>query len=150
MLGWIREGGEGIPVYLCMENPSVWKKVFGFIPGVEVPTLQEMLDQRVKELWGGKVCRRCGYCMPCPNGVNIPRNFSTFNGGAMYNKWDDARNGYTRWLPEPERASACIQCREAPPAPERPLWRMSAFEWPVAGAYERQVSGALSCFNSRR
>jgi spore photoproduct lyase len=54
MLGWLREGGKEIPVYLCMENPSVWKKVFGFIPGVEVPTLKEMLDQRVKELWGGK------------------------------------------------------------------------------------------------
>ena len=25
-----------------------------------------------KELWGGKFCRRCGYCMPCPNGLNIP------------------------------------------------------------------------------
>jgi len=57
-------------------------------------------------------CTDCKYCMPCPNGVNIPRNFATFNGGAMYNKWDDARKGYTRWLPEPERANACIQCRQ--------------------------------------
>jgi uncharacterized protein len=56
-------------------------------------------------------CTDCKYCMPCPNGVNIPRNFSTFNGGASYNKWEDARKGYIRWLPEPERASACIQCR---------------------------------------
>jgi spore photoproduct lyase len=54
LLGWLRESGKEIPVYLCMENPSVWKKVFGFIPGVGVPTLKEMLDQRVKELWGGK------------------------------------------------------------------------------------------------
>lgn len=22
--------------------------------------------------WGEKFCRRCGYCMPCPNGLNIP------------------------------------------------------------------------------
>ncbi len=54
MLGWLRESGKEIPVYLCMENPSVWEKVFGFIPGIEVPTLKEMLDQRVKELWDGK------------------------------------------------------------------------------------------------
>lgn len=47
MLHWIRVHGREITVYLCMENPSVWQKVFGFIPGVEHPTLSEMLDQRV-------------------------------------------------------------------------------------------------------
>lgn len=25
-----------------------------------------------KKLWGEKFCRRCAYCMPCPNGLNIP------------------------------------------------------------------------------
>ncbi len=25
-----------------------------------------------KSFWGGRFCRRCGYCMPCPNGINIP------------------------------------------------------------------------------
>lgn len=25
-----------------------------------------------KDLWGEKFCRRCAYCMPCPNGLNIP------------------------------------------------------------------------------
>lgn len=25
-----------------------------------------------KELWCGKFCRRCGYCLPCPEGLNIP------------------------------------------------------------------------------
>jgi predicted aldo/keto reductase-like oxidoreductase len=49
--------------------------------------------------------------MPCPNGVNIPRNFSTFNNGAMYGAWDDARRRYAR-MDEASRASACIQCRQ--------------------------------------
>jgi spore photoproduct lyase len=52
LLGWIKEFGKEVPVYFCMENPSVWEKVFGFIPGIEVPTLKEMLDHRVKEMWG--------------------------------------------------------------------------------------------------
>lgn len=56
-------------------------------------------------------CTQCGYCMPCPNGIDIPRNFSTFNSGAMYNTWDDARRRYSR-MREDARASACIQCRE--------------------------------------
>lgn len=55
-------------------------------------------------------CTQCRYCMPCPNGVDIPRNFATFNAGAMYNKVSEARRGYLR-MPEEARASACIQCR---------------------------------------
>ncbi len=32
--------------------------------------LAELLEE--KEVWGGTFCRRCGYCMPCPEGLNIP------------------------------------------------------------------------------
>jgi predicted aldo/keto reductase-like oxidoreductase len=56
-------------------------------------------------------CTQCRYCMPCPNGVNIPRNFAIFNEGRMYNRVEDARRGYER-LSEGERASACVQCRQ--------------------------------------
>jgi predicted aldo/keto reductase-like oxidoreductase len=56
-------------------------------------------------------CTQCNYCMPCPNGVNIPRNFATFNNGVMYNAFAEARHRYGR-RPEEERASACIQCRQ--------------------------------------
>jgi hypothetical protein len=57
-------------------------------------------------------CTKCGYCMPCPNGVDIPRNFAVYNEGIMYDKPDRAREGYTVWTPEEKRASQCIQCRE--------------------------------------
>jgi predicted aldo/keto reductase-like oxidoreductase len=57
-------------------------------------------------------CTKCEYCMPCPNGVNIPRNFELYNEGVMYDKPEHARTGYNRWFPEPERANQCIQCRE--------------------------------------
>jgi len=56
-------------------------------------------------------CTKCGYCMPCPNGVDIPRNFAAYNEGVMYDKPDKAREGY-KWIDEEKRASACIQCRE--------------------------------------
>ncbi|MBL7202337.1 MAG: aldo/keto reductase [Anaerolineae bacterium] len=56
-------------------------------------------------------CTRCGYCMPCPNGVDIPGNFALLNNAAMYNSYGDARRRYGR-MPEGSRASACIQCRE--------------------------------------
>jgi predicted aldo/keto reductase-like oxidoreductase len=56
-------------------------------------------------------CTKCGYCMPCPNGVDIPRNFDVYNQGRMYDKPDWARQAYG-WIPKEKRASACIQCRE--------------------------------------
>jgi len=60
-------------------------------------------------------CTQCGYCMPCPNGVDIPRNFDVYNQGTMYyDKPDWARSTYGR-IPEEKRASACIQCRECEP-----------------------------------
>jgi predicted aldo/keto reductase-like oxidoreductase len=57
-------------------------------------------------------CTRCEYCMPCPNGVNIPRVFETYNDGNMYDKPDWARNEYHHWLKDTESADNCIACRE--------------------------------------
>ena len=55
-------------------------------------------------------CTKCEYCMPCPNGVNIPRNFAIYNEGMMYDKPEASRGDYKMWLPQPERASECIAC----------------------------------------
>ncbi|MGD2105161.1 MAG: aldo/keto reductase [Anaerolineae bacterium] len=56
-------------------------------------------------------CTKCGYCMPCPHGVDIPRNLEIYNEGAMYEKPDGARNSYGL-LDEDKRASACTACQE--------------------------------------
>lgn len=43
--------------------------------GIELrpPTEAELAAlQEEAEHWGTRFCRRCGYCMPCPNGLNIP------------------------------------------------------------------------------
>jgi len=57
-------------------------------------------------------CTSCGYCRPCPSGVNIPRNFELYNDGLIYDDWAFPRGIYTRFVPEGERASACTGCRE--------------------------------------
>lgn len=68
-------------------------------------------------------CTTCGYCMPCPHGVNIPRNFMTYNNAVIYDIMDKARGQY-RWLKKgfddgifdsDIRAAACIQCGECEP-----------------------------------
>ncbi len=40
-------------------------------PGPLTPAELDTLEKE-KALWNGQFCRRCGYCMPCPNGLNIP------------------------------------------------------------------------------
>jgi predicted aldo/keto reductase-like oxidoreductase len=66
-------------------------------------------------------CTGCGYCMPCPNDVDIPHNFKLYNDGAMYERENPTKmrmwyrhmlEGYAgEWLIK-GRADACIQCRE--------------------------------------
>jgi predicted aldo/keto reductase-like oxidoreductase len=55
-------------------------------------------------------CSKCGYCMPCPNGVNIPANFEFFNYAHLYDNVADARFKYQIFLTEEQRSGACIGC----------------------------------------
>ena len=56
-------------------------------------------------------CTGCSYCQPCPNGVNIPRIFGLYNDGFMHEDQQTSQALYGRFLPENERASACVQCK---------------------------------------
>lgn len=70
-----------------------------------------MID-RAREAYQGLSpipCTKCNYCMPCPNGVNIPGLFDIFNHSVMDAAWDEGRWRYEHLRPE-ERASACMQC----------------------------------------
>ena len=60
-------------------------------------------------------CTGCGYCMPCPNGVDIPRNFSIVNNGLMFGSLDEARQRYVKINKDQDPkilGSSCIQCLE--------------------------------------
>jgi predicted aldo/keto reductase-like oxidoreductase len=56
-------------------------------------------------------CTQCGYCRPCPSGVDIPRNLELYNDCLIYDDPAIPRALYTRFVPEGERASACTGCR---------------------------------------
>jgi predicted aldo/keto reductase-like oxidoreductase len=66
-------------------------------------------------------CTNCKYCMPCPQGVDIPANLRTYNDGLMYDKPDAARGhyGWMKFAYEEQgifdhdiRAAQCTQCGE--------------------------------------
>lgn len=50
-------------------------------------------------------CTACGYCMPCPSGVDIPGCFDAFNVFHLTGK-----DATYRLLQPGERASACTEC----------------------------------------
>lgn len=56
-------------------------------------------------------CTKCGYCMPCPSGVDIPRNFELFNDAHMHEDLPEARFVYRTFMPEKDRAENCIECQ---------------------------------------
>jgi len=74
---------------------------------------ESRLVDEVRRAYLGKIpipCTNCGYCMPCPNGVNIPRNFDLYSGGFIHEDPGTSRALYMRFLTEAERAGACTQC----------------------------------------
>jgi predicted aldo/keto reductase-like oxidoreductase len=84
--------------------------------GVGALTDEELdLVARVQEAYKGLdsiPCTKCAYCQPCPNGVNIPRNFELYNQATVYGNEGLAKSLYNYHMPKAERASACIACRE--------------------------------------
>ena len=83
-------------------------------PGILSPAEVELVARvcEVMNSLGPIPCTRCEYCLPCPNGVNIPRNFEVYNQVAMYDALEDRRFEYKRWIPDAEKAAVCIQCDE--------------------------------------
>ncbi|HHV94713.1 MAG TPA: 4Fe-4S dicluster domain-containing protein [Firmicutes bacterium] len=67
-------------------------------------------NQRLADLY----CTGCDYCMPCPNGVNIPLNFRLMNYHRVYGLTEYAREQYKKIGTVEElkgkRAEDCIEC----------------------------------------
>jgi len=55
-------------------------------------------------------CTKCGYCLPCPQGVNIPWILELYNNGIIYDDMPASRFAYGRFVPEAQRANLCNQC----------------------------------------
>ena len=66
------------------------------------------LVESIKEIFESKEkvnCTACGYCMPCPNGVDIPKNFSAYNNYYIFND-----SGEYEKIDKKARAENCIKC----------------------------------------
>ncbi|SKA72830.1 hypothetical protein SAMN05428976_10182 [Clostridium sp. USBA 49] len=55
-------------------------------------------------------CTGCNYCMPCPFGVNIPKNFALYNESSMYNDIKGYSFAYNNSLSKEAKANNCQEC----------------------------------------
>jgi uncharacterized protein len=70
---------------------------------------EEEAVKKVRALFREKIkvgCTGCNYCMPCPEGVNIPGSFAMYNNYGMYGY----KEPYTFRLESSQRASNCKDC----------------------------------------
>ena len=73
---------------------------------------QKLVDQVAKTIKSRvkNGCTGCRYCMPCPFGIDIPKNFAIWNHEAMYGNPEAAKKKYERELSESARADQCRKC----------------------------------------
>ena len=73
--------------------------------------LQLMDDVRKAYISRTKIgCTGCRYCMPCPNGVNIPGIFSAWNNASLYNADPKTDWGFRMILDRDAGADKCVGC----------------------------------------
>ena len=60
-------------------------------------------------------CTQCGYCVPCPHGVEIPRVFNMYNRAHIFDMHDSIKEQYHMNLDEQAKASNCVACGQCEP-----------------------------------
>ena len=77
-------------------------------------TLEEkVIIARAKEAYESRAtipCTACEYCLPCPNGVNIPGVFERYNAGSMTDDFANPKRAYMFLERAGQGASNCVEC----------------------------------------
>lgn len=74
---------------------------------------EEELIAKVRDAYNSRTkvgCTGCRYCMPCPNGVDIPRIFSTWNDAFLWGEKLSGNGGYKHIINDGSDASKCVGC----------------------------------------
>ncbi|MFQ8704651.1 MAG: aldo/keto reductase [Thomasclavelia sp.] len=89
-----------------LDNLAVFEN-FEYLNEDELTLIQEVKDTLKSRTQNG--CTGCGYCMPCPFGVDIPTNFKYWNNGYIYGGHEMFKTKLANMAPE-KKAENCKQC----------------------------------------
>lgn len=71
----------------------------------EIEDIVALINSRVQN-----GCTGCRYCMPCPAGVDIPRNFRIWNTYHMYQNYNMVKRGWEVDMADGKQAKCCVKC----------------------------------------
>ena len=94
------------------ENAAIAERA---LPGSLAPAQHEAIARVVAEFERvNRVrCTGCNYCMPCPQGINIPGSFSAYNASYAHGWFSGAWQYYAASAvrtSEPRLVSNCVGC----------------------------------------
>ena len=78
---------------------------------------QELIREvaRTYRTFLGNKCTRCGYCMPCPHGVDIINCLTEYNIAHMMGDAKASAMQYFSLIDDDSRADSCVDCKECIP-----------------------------------
>lgn len=122
----VHVANSGMSTITQVDENVVSASKIGGLDDREDVLVQQLLEknQKLADLY----CTGCNYCMPCPNGINIPENFRYMNWYRVWGMEKEAREAYAKlsaegfWAPWTSggkivglKASECTQCGECLP-----------------------------------
>lgn len=96
------------------ENIRIFSNVKpGTLTKEEHSLIREVATEYQKLIKAG--CTKCRYCMPCPQGVEIPTAIDYFNQWHLYHSYRTLKRDYDMDLPAKKSPENCIACGECEP-----------------------------------
>jgi uncharacterized protein len=101
---------SGMNTLAQIEENVATAKAFDPAGPIQFERLCEGLD-RLRERLGSRLCTACRYCMPCPQGVDIPRHLELYRYWKAFGLTQAARDGL-RAVPAESGLARCTFCGE--------------------------------------
>jgi predicted aldo/keto reductase-like oxidoreductase len=92
--------------------PGLWRTEFrNILTDDEKGDLLQLLGEKRETHRYGQACLRCGYCLPCPQGIEIPEVFRTRTIVESYPE-TLRETGYEIYDNLETQADECVECRQ--------------------------------------
>jgi predicted aldo/keto reductase-like oxidoreductase len=98
----IQQVMENVESADCSGPRSLTRKELGII---------KEAAQKYKEL-GFIACTACRYCLPCPQGVDIPQIISLYNEFYIRDRSDEIKTKYWEYITPESQAKRCARCKQ--------------------------------------